>query len=308
MRKRISSIVLTVVMILGCFITDMDVNINTVNADPYNIEISVETKEISLEEIPKNRFVDVEVYVNNVPNEDFLFFNVAFKLDQKLENWMDFTFGVKPISSLSVVAGTENKFLILESETGGHSNKKIGNGRIFNIELFLPPEASEGDFYEITPVPDCCNGLDYTSFVLLSNPDVLYGPSNFSFVNSGGIKIRSSQPEQPAPSDPTPTENTIDSNQLNSDPITQPQIVTETIASTEETTYLTSSASTNLVTSSPKTTTASVTSTDYNVSESSTEITTTNKEDNYTIILILLFIIFFLLIIIAFIIKKRKNK
>ena len=69
MRKRISSIVLTVVMILGCFITDMDANINTVNADPYNIEISVETKEISIEEIPSDRMVPLDVFVSNVPDE-----------------------------------------------------------------------------------------------------------------------------------------------------------------------------------------------------------------------------------------------
>ena len=108
MKNRIASIALTVVMILGCVITNIDFNVNTVCADPYNIEIRVETKEISIEEIPEDRRVPVEVYISNVPNEDFYILNLAFKIDSKLEKWINYCNEDDFQDSISIRSSIEN--------------------------------------------------------------------------------------------------------------------------------------------------------------------------------------------------------
>ncbi len=320
MKKRIASIALTVVMILGCMITNIDFNVNTVCADPYNIEIRVETKEISIEEIPENRRVRVDVYVSNVPNEDFYIFDVAYKLDQKLDNWIDNCLGGHAISSLSVRAGTENKHLFLESDTIIHSNKKIENGRIYDISVYIPPEVNEGDFYEITPVSDCENGYDYTSFAFESNREELYDSSNFTFI-SGGIKIRSSQLESQISNNPVPPSDNNNSNSQSESQNIQIQMTNNI----EETIPLTSSETTPSTVSSlssTKSTTifTSVTSKEHtefvtNV-DTSTELLTTsetseeknNNTNTIKFILVLIILLLIAVIAITIIIRKRKKK
>ena len=317
MRKRISSIVLTVVMILGCFITDMDANINTVNADPYNIEISVETKEIGIEEIPENRRVPLAVNLSNVPDEDIYFMDISYKLDDKLVNWNYHCGERDHLPNISAKVGhMDNNTYYIKADTYYYEDKKIPNGIFYNIYVYIPPEVNEGDFYEISPIAYCYADSYQlnTSFALEANKEEIFGPSNFTF-HSGGVKIRSSQQEQPIQSNPTPPENNINSDQHNIDSVTQPQTITELIASTEETTSLTSLTSltsTTPVTFPPKVTASSASTTINTISETSTEITTTidiDKEDNKTNILIILFIILLIFIItITLIIRKRKKK
>ena len=311
MRKRISSIVLTVVMILGCFITDMDVNINTVNADPYNIEISVETKEIEIEEIPKDRLIPLDVWVSNVPDEDFYFFDIVYKLDDKIGNYSKYCEYSNTFLTTRL-CDSDTSVICIESDAAFFNNKKIPNGRFYTLNIYIPTDVIEGNFYEVIPIPEYSKDIYtiYTSFAFETNRDEIFQESNFTF-HGGGIKIRSSQPEQPAPSDPTPTENNINSDQPNIDPVTQSPIITESNASTEETTYLTSSSSTTSVTSSSKVTTTSAKITTTNTSENITEITTTfgnNKEDNKTNIIILFIILLIFIITITLLIRKRKKK
>ncbi len=320
MKNRIASIALTVVMILGCMIKGIDFNVNTVCADPYNIEIRVETKEISIEEIPEDRMVAVEVYTSNIPDEDFYIFDVAYKLDNKIEKWFDLSWGENSISSLSVQTRIENKFLFLESDTIIHSNKKIENGRIYNISIFIPRDANEGDFYEITPVSDCNNGLDFTSFALESNRENIYGPSNFYFVG-GGIKIRSSQTEQPISNVPVPTSdnnNLISQSEISNN---QSQISNETKEETDpiassETSFVSVSSALSTKSTTTKTSITSEKQTDFTTNiDINTELLITSEtieeknNNTYNIKLILVLIIFILIIItLTIIIRKRKKK
>ncbi len=321
MKNRIASIALTVVMILSCMITNIDYNVNTVCADPYKIEIKVETKEISIEEIPEDRMVAVEVYTSNVPDEDFYIFDVAYKLDNKIEKWFDLSWGENSISSLSIQTRIENKYLFLESDTIIHSNKKIENGRIYNISIFIPRDANEGDFYEITPVSDCNNGLDFTSFALESNRENIYGPSNFYFVG-GGIEIRSSQTEQPISNVPVPTSdnnNLISQSEISNN---QPQISNETKAETDPV----SSSETSFVSISSALSTKSTTTITSITSKEQTEFTTNvntntellctsetsekknNNTNNIKIIIVLIILILITVITLTIIIRKRKKK
>lgn len=313
MRNRITSIVITVVMILGCMVTAFYTDIKKVSAEPYNIEISVETKEISLDEIPENRKVPLEVYVSNTPNEDFYIFNIAFKLDAKLDNWLAYCWVKNAISSLSVSIGVEHKTLIVESDTVIHSNKKIENGRIYDILVHIPPEVNEGDFYEVMPVSDCENGRDCTSFVLLSNIEEVYGPSNFSY-HGGGIKICSSHSESLLSSDPVQPVDSNISNQQSEISDSQPQIIsnheeTESFTSTEITS---SKIATSKVTtiSNPSEETITITSVDEETEQLNTTVDIEEKEDDNTNKVFFIFIIILLIAAIALtaIIRKRKKK
>ncbi len=311
MKNRIASIALTVVMILGCVITNIDFNVNTVCADPYNIEISVETKEISIEEIPEDRMVAVEVYASNVPDEDFFSLNIAYKLDSKIEKWFDLSWGENAVSSLSVQTRIENKYLFLESDTFFQSNKKIDNGRIYDISIFIPTEVNEGDFYEIIPVSDCNNGYDYTSFAFESNRKELYGPSNFSFI-SGGIKIHSSQTELQISNEPIISLDNDAPKSQSEMPDNRTHINNDITEGTVSSAILTIS-STNPTTSHSLITSKELTGTETHVntnteSLNSSEITERNSSNsNFIILILVLLCLLIIVIVLTIIFKNKKN-
>ena len=328
MRKRISSIVLTVVMILGCIITDMDVNINTVNADPYNIEISVETKEIGIEEIPQDRLVPLEVTLSNVPEGDYYYIDIAYRLNNKLYNRHG---GIRPMDTIEAlpcsVSYTDTTSFFVRTGTLPmiSIDHKVSDGRIYNIYIFVPYEVVEGDFYEIIPIQECVSAesgnVHRTSFSFFTdklyedpNDYFEYGPENFSY-HGGGLKIRSSQPEQPISNEPVlSAENPVSIHQ-NAEPEIQTQIINET-TSTQA-----SSISNSSVVSSTKITTSSAVTTEYTLPKTSideekesTDIPTTNSiqeknNGNNKIAFVIMFIIILLIIItLTIIIRKRKKK
>ena len=247
------------------------------------------------------------------PDEDFYFFDIAYKLDDKIGNYSN-RCGIDYHFYSTKVGDIAPGKLFIVSDTYYFQNKKIPNGRFYTLTIYIPKDVSEGNFYDVSPIPEIINGPDtfYTSFALESNREEEFRLSNISY-RSGGIKIKSSQPEQAVQTNQTSPENIINSDQPNADSVTQPLIITDTIVSTEETTLITSSTLTTSVTSSSIVTTTSAKITTTNTSENITEITTTfgnNKEDNKTNILRILFIIIFLIFIITItlIIRKRKNK
>ncbi len=319
MKNRIASIALTVVMILGCVITNIDFNVNTVCADPYNIEISVETKEISIEEIPENRLVPLAINVNNVPNDDFFFLDITYRIDSKLDNWINYCKEDNTIPSLAIKKYPANPHtLFIKGDTMFRSSKKISNGKIYDFLLFIPTEVKEGDFFELIPIENCMDDQHETSFALEANREEIFGPSNFSFYG-GGIKIRSSQPEQPISNDPVPTSNNDFLISQTEVPNIQAPINNDT---KEETTTVTSSEtiySTVSTASSNKSTTAlsSITSIEQTESEMNVNVNTEalntsevtkEKSSNSNIIRLILFLLCLLIMVVALMITFKRRK
>ncbi len=322
MKNRFASIALTFVMILGCMITNTDFNVNTVCADPYNIEIKVETKEISIEEIPEDRLVPLEVCLSNVPNEELFAINIAFQVDSKIIPYINNCWDKNTIESLATSTSIMNTDIIyFSSVTLPTFDRKIKDGRIYDFLVYLPNDIQEGYFFEITPVDSCNNEYetDITSFSLFKNKTEIYGPSNFSF-RQGGIKIRSSQAEQQISYNPVSASDNVISNSQSEIPNIQSQINNET---TNEITTLTSQETINSTVSaasSTKSTTAlsSITSKKSTESETniiinteslnSSEVTEENSSNSNFIILILVLLCLLIMGVALIIIFKRSKK
>ena len=168
--------------------------VQDVNA--YSINLSVERKEICVNDIPADRKVSLGISMYNNPVTDQLGITIIKDPALSFAN-------VLPISNLDPVFGTNFSY----TTTPGNNNTTAmnfwcvsgnysGNNTLGYIDLLLPEGAAAGNFYPVDLVGDKGLYLYYTNES--GNRDYLVADS-FNLTN-GGVQINQApQPDPPAP-------------------------------------------------------------------------------------------------------------
>lgn len=178
------------------------INMETVSAEDYCIELTMETMEIPINYIESNRIVYVPVNVNNNPGIESLSF--VIEKDERITNdvyavrYSDFPFGIE----LQSVSHKDDRYIGVQAGCGFGDYYYDTNGFFCSLEVTLPQNYSIGDFYSINFYPDEVEGQ--RSFYFEKNNNK-YGKECFSYVN-GGIKIVEAVSYGNTPELPTPTE------------------------------------------------------------------------------------------------------
>ncbi len=168
--------------------------------EPLDIHLTIETKEIGIADIPDDRAVSLEVYVeNSLPFAGMWMF---FEKDPRLE--------FNQVRPFSIVDGVKNAnplntlsyFEVEPHKYGCCIPAKMGkliehSGAIVRVNVFLPADAEVGDFYSM----DFNKYIGNTSMVVDLGYEMSdrYYESSFTQLNSGGILITEKTP----PTEPT---------------------------------------------------------------------------------------------------------
>jgi hypothetical protein len=263
--KKLKSIA---VLLIAIVVTVCGVGINVpleVRAyeAPTDIHVIVETKEIDIDDIPEDRCVSLNIYTENCP--PYLGLELVFEKDSRL-GYNQYT-PFSPAVNLSGMGGLAASyhaaapdFLACLIPASG-DNLIDYNGALIQVNLILPENVSEGEFYKFEPLKKYDNGYTMSSSIFFENSfDASFKETPFSQLTCGGIKITRKAPLQteppvaepentPAPEannnvppQEAPTENNNsqpDTNNQNSDQETQTQAVTEEVTTAAETTETT---------------------------------------------------------------------
>lgn len=266
MRKIISIVTAAVMVILPMFCTA------SVSAyeQPYGIRLSIENKEININDIPDNREVSVAVYLDNAPS--FIMISFIVKKDSRINyqsmNHVTKNPDVPDIATCNIGLGTGETPDIVTAQVFARPDQKISySGGIAYVNLVLPENVSAGDFYSVELVPHNLDNYRDNITILTENDfDAYFGTESFSEFNSGGIYITRDDPPEPEPQQPPEQNNGGDDNNDKNDD-------EESKETTSVITTATTSAAAETSTASGKTT---------SLTETETEITTTETENETT--------------------------
>lgn len=288
--KRIASLVALIVITLSMSVSRQH-QIMAVT-EPLDIHLTIETKEIDIADIPDDRRVSLEMYVENCP--PFTGMWAYFEKDPRLEFDLVRPFsivdGVQNISPLNTLSHVEIEPHMFGCGIPAIIGRNIDHsGAIVTVNVFLPENVKSGDFYQINfskYIGETPMMVDFGRTI-----DERYYESSFTQLNGGGILITGSapQPEPPVQQQPIPeppAEVPGDNGGGNTDVPDEPEesdtpeensgnenseAVTTTVA---ETTKAAATASTTTV-STTISTTASTTETTTSASTSSKTVTET---------------------------------
>lgn len=176
--------------------------------EPLDIHLTIETREIDLADIPDNRVVSLEVYMENCPPVPGMW--IYFEKDPRLE--------FKEVEPFSIAEGVEDAFPPNTVSYPDIEPDKMGCGIVADYEPFLansgviitvnvviPEDAQNGDFYPV----------NFTRYLAGSSMSVDLSDdfsgrrdeTSFTELNNGGILIaKSAQPEPQQPEPPAPEE------------------------------------------------------------------------------------------------------
>ena len=160
---------------------------------PKDIRLTIETKEIAINDIPENREVSVAVYLDNAPS--FIKLSFILKKDSRTEykflRHVTKNPDVPNISTCDIGLGTGGTPDIVTAEIFSKPDRFISyNGCIAYVNLVLPESVSAGDFYSVELIPYNLDNYGDKIEILLENDwDALFGIESFSEFNSGGILI-----------------------------------------------------------------------------------------------------------------------
>ena len=176
-----------------------------------DFKISVETKELLLEEIPANRLVELKIFVENLPA--FRTLRIILEKDSALK----FPFPSHlpdPSDALARVGGIScstskdpNTNWISCMIDNVEPDLFLISGEIMTLYFTLPNDAQPGDFYQVKLLRNYDDGVTHETYV--ETDDALYGESYFSELVSGGIRIVSSHDDPTDKPTPTPTSTPI---------------------------------------------------------------------------------------------------
>ena len=194
-------------------------NLSQVNALdvplPLDIHMTIDTVEIDIKDIPENRIVPVDVYLENCPG--FLSMWTFFEKDSRLAfaSARPFTVveGVGNVSSLNFLSNQDiNPNIIGCGIPSGFYGKIEHTGALIKINVVLPEDAQIGEFYSISfsrYFGENSMSIDFTNEL----EDRCY-ESSFTQLNAGGILITG---EIPTESTPPTTELTYLLGDVNAD-------------------------------------------------------------------------------------------
>ncbi len=181
--------------------------------EPLDIHLTIETKEIDLADIPDNRVVSLEVYMDNCPPITGMW--VYFEKDPRIE--------FKEIAPFSIVEGVEGvsplntvSYQELEPDKLGcgipadYGTFLVHSGAIITVNVVIPENANSGDFYPVNFTKNISSAS--MSVDLGDELSDRYDESSFTMLNNGGILItESTQADTPQPEPPAPEEPDADS-------------------------------------------------------------------------------------------------
>lgn len=160
---------------------------------PTDIHLTIETRELAVNEIPVNREVSVDIYLDNAP--PFLAMSFFVKKDSRTE----YKF-IRNVTSNRDVPGMGNCIIglgngetpdIVTAEIVSKKNELISyNGCLAYVNLILPEAARPGDFFSVEFIPYNLDSYFHEiRIVLENNHDASFGLDSFSEFNNGGIRI-----------------------------------------------------------------------------------------------------------------------
>lgn len=177
-------------------------NLSQVNALdvplPLDIHMTIDTVEIDIKDIPENRIVPVDVYLENCPG--FLSMWTFFEKDSRLTfvSARPFTVveGVGNVSSLNFLSNQDiNTNIIGCGIPSGFYGKIEHTGALIKINVVLPEDAQIGEFYSISfsrYFGENSMSIDFNNEL----EDRCY-ESSFTQLNAGGILITGEIPTEP---------------------------------------------------------------------------------------------------------------
>lgn len=159
---------------------------------PKDIRLSIETKEIAINDIPENRIISVEIHLDNAPPFEMISFMV--KKDSRTEyqfiKHVTKNKDVPNMSTCNIAPGRGNTPDISAAMIFSEPGMPISySGCIAWANIVLPDNVNPGDFYSVELVP--YNHEDYPDIeIILDNHyDAVFGIDSFSEFNNGGILI-----------------------------------------------------------------------------------------------------------------------
>lgn len=181
---RIKFIALIQAAVLALMVPVMN-NVQTVSAEDYCIELTIETLELPINYIEKDRVAYIPIKVSNNPGIDYLSFVVEkderITEDAGAVSYPDFPFGVE----LQSMTNTNDRYIGVTAGYGFGDYYYDTDGLFCAIKVVLPENCSVGDYYSFNFYPDGAGSQRHMKF---KKDGMEYGKECFSYVN-GGIKI-----------------------------------------------------------------------------------------------------------------------
>lgn len=158
--------------------------------EPLDIHLTIETKEISFADIPDNRVVSLEMYMENCPPITGMW--VYFEKDPRLEfnqttpfSIVDGVENVSPLNTISYPEIEPNKMGCGIPSTYGSFFEH--SGAVITVNVVIPEDAKKGDFYLVNFTKYLANS--WMSVDLGYELADRYDASSFTMLHNGGILI-----------------------------------------------------------------------------------------------------------------------
>lgn len=293
-------------IIFGIFLISKNFNVPVTYADG-TVDVSIETKEININDIPADRKVSLAVNLDNDPGVDAICLLMCADGRLGIEEYNWFSSQLYSVNGIEHVSNPHIDFC----ETFFKDNAD-NTGIIIYLTYIIPENCRVGDFYEISFSNETFSG-DRISY---GNTETGWhdGFESFGQLTSGGIRIVG---DPPAPEPPVQNDTPVQNNQQEpAAPVLQESAAVQVTSSetTKETTATLSetkatTVSTIITTVKETVTTEETTLVEETViTETETSETQEQKKDNRTLWLLIIAGAAVILGAVIIIIKKEKHK
>lgn len=168
---------------------------------PQDIHLSIEVKEIDIDEIPENRVISLDIYTENCPPYAMLSF--LLEKDSRLE-YLPYTYlsdaeQVYNMSGMSFESASADFPDVVMCNIPAVANEQINyNGLLVRANVILPENVNSGEFYSLNFKRTLSDTYKMETSLMLENDfDSIFGNGSFSQLNGGGILI--TEKDQPVP-------------------------------------------------------------------------------------------------------------
>lgn len=206
MKKTLLKLKTITSVITAFFICIMIADAAVLKADG-GPDLMIETREIDINDIPEDRYITLDVSIDNNPGIFSLKYSILF--DPRLDSDLNFLFPETTVHASNWEGSIYDEHAkkaylgILFDESVLYD----GNDTFMKLGFFLPESCSPGDFYQISFI----NGEGFNTCGYIRPYEPHSGLESFGTMTTGGIKITGNaaheEPQQPAPEpehDPEP--------------------------------------------------------------------------------------------------------